>query len=155
MNASEALVAHTWNPSYSGGTDQEGWGSKPAQANSSARPHLKKPFTKTGLVEQLKVKALSSSPSTTKKKKKKKRMLLKVGAAMKVGEQVRMFYRSCRQEWLLWGNRSRLWQSWVMWLENAFGALDRLPTSLYQEHFLPPPPQKRNSSLSTALRPQN
>jgi hypothetical protein len=36
------------------------------------RPYLekKKPFTKIGLVEWLKVKALSSSPSTTKKKKK-------------------------------------------------------------------------------------
>jgi hypothetical protein len=32
---------------------------------------LKKPFTKIGLVEWLKVKALSSSPSTTTKKKKK------------------------------------------------------------------------------------
>jgi hypothetical protein len=34
------------------------------------RPYLKKPFTKIGLVEWLKVKALSSSPSTTKEKKK-------------------------------------------------------------------------------------
>jgi hypothetical protein len=34
------------------------------------RPYLKKPFTKIGLVEWLKVKALSSSPSTAKKKKK-------------------------------------------------------------------------------------
>jgi hypothetical protein len=34
------------------------------------RPSLKKPFTKIGLVEWLKVKALSSSPSTTKKKEK-------------------------------------------------------------------------------------
>jgi ribosomal protein S21 len=32
---------------------------------------LKKAFTKIGLVEWLKVKALSSSPSTAKKKKKK------------------------------------------------------------------------------------
>jgi hypothetical protein len=31
------------------------------------RPYLEKPFTKIGLVEWLKVKALSSSPSTTKK----------------------------------------------------------------------------------------
>jgi hypothetical protein len=30
------------------------------------RPYLKKPFTKIGLVEWLKVKALSSSHSTTK-----------------------------------------------------------------------------------------
>jgi hypothetical protein len=35
----------------------------------SARPYLKKPLTKIGLVEWLKVKALSSSPSTAKKKK--------------------------------------------------------------------------------------
>jgi hypothetical protein len=34
------------------------------------RPYLREPFTKTGLVEWLKVKALSSSPSTAKKKKK-------------------------------------------------------------------------------------
>jgi hypothetical protein len=42
---------------------------KPAQANSSSRPYLKKPFTKIGLVEWLQVKALSSSPNTEKKKK--------------------------------------------------------------------------------------
>jgi hypothetical protein len=30
------------------------------------RPYLKKPFTKIGLVEWLKVKALSSNPSNTK-----------------------------------------------------------------------------------------
>jgi hypothetical protein len=30
-----ALVAHTCNPSYSGGRDQEDLGSKPAQANTS------------------------------------------------------------------------------------------------------------------------
>jgi hypothetical protein len=65
-----APVAHACNPSYSGGRDQEDYGSKPAQANSSVRPYLEKSFTKVGLVEWLKVKALSSSPSTTKKKKK-------------------------------------------------------------------------------------
>jgi hypothetical protein len=37
------------------------------------RPYLKKPFIKIGLVEWLKVKALSSSPSTGKKKKKSSR----------------------------------------------------------------------------------
>jgi hypothetical protein len=36
------------------------------------RPYLEKTFTKIRLVEWLKVKALSSSPSTTKKKKRKK-----------------------------------------------------------------------------------
>jgi hypothetical protein len=34
------------------------------------RPFLEDPFTKVGLVEWLKVKVLSSSPSTAKKKKK-------------------------------------------------------------------------------------
>jgi hypothetical protein len=66
-------VAQTCNPSYSGGRDQEDHGSKPAQAHSSARPYLKKPFKKIGQVECLKVKTLSSSPSTTKEKKKKKK----------------------------------------------------------------------------------
>jgi hypothetical protein len=35
-------VAHVCNPSYSGGRDQEDRGSKPDQANSSARPYLEK-----------------------------------------------------------------------------------------------------------------
>jgi hypothetical protein len=38
------------------------------------RPYLKKSFTKTGLVEWLKVKALSLSPSPAKKKKKEEEM---------------------------------------------------------------------------------
>jgi hypothetical protein len=63
-------VAHACNPSYSGSRDQKDFGSKPSWANISARPYLKKPFTKIGLVEWLKVKVLSSSPSTAKKKKK-------------------------------------------------------------------------------------
>jgi hypothetical protein len=45
---------------------------KPAQANSSTRPYLEKPFTKIRLLEWLKVKDLISSPSTAKKKKKRK-----------------------------------------------------------------------------------
>jgi hypothetical protein len=61
------LVAHTCNPSYSGGREQEDQGSKPAQANSSVRPYRETPFTKIGLVEWLKVKALSSSPQYHKK----------------------------------------------------------------------------------------
>jgi hypothetical protein len=61
-----ALVAHTCNPSYSGGRDQEDQGLKTAQANSSRDPILKKTITKKGLVEWLKVQALSLNPSTTK-----------------------------------------------------------------------------------------
>jgi hypothetical protein len=57
-------MAHACSSSYSRGRDQEDPGLKPAQTNSSARPYLEKPFTKIGLVEWLKVKAMSSSPST-------------------------------------------------------------------------------------------
>jgi hypothetical protein len=39
-------------------------GLKPAQANSSLTPYLKKPFTKIGLAKWLKVKALSASPKS-------------------------------------------------------------------------------------------
>jgi hypothetical protein len=38
--------------------------------NGFSRPYLKKPFTKIGLLEWLKVKALSSSSTTEKKKKR-------------------------------------------------------------------------------------
>jgi hypothetical protein len=38
------LVAHTCNPSYSEGRDQEDRGSKPAQANSSTRSCIIKPL---------------------------------------------------------------------------------------------------------------
>jgi hypothetical protein len=62
-------VAQVCNPSYSEGRDWEDRGSKPAWAE---RPYLKKSFTKLGLVEWLKVKALSSSPTTRKKKTRKK-----------------------------------------------------------------------------------
>jgi hypothetical protein len=54
------------NPSYSGGRDQENHGSEPAWANRS-RDLSQNPFIKIGVVEWLKVKALSSSLSTTKK----------------------------------------------------------------------------------------
>jgi hypothetical protein len=61
---SQALVAHACNPSYSGGRGQENCGLKPQD------PILKKPITKVGLVECLKVLALSSKPRTTKKTSK-------------------------------------------------------------------------------------
>jgi hypothetical protein len=59
-------VSHACNPSHSGYRDQEDYGLKPARTNSS-RPYLEKPFTKIGLVEQLKVKALNLRPSTENK----------------------------------------------------------------------------------------
>jgi hypothetical protein len=45
-----ALVVHTYNPSYSGGRDQENQVSRPAWANSSQDPISEKPITKKGLV---------------------------------------------------------------------------------------------------------
>jgi hypothetical protein len=39
-------VAHTHNPSYSGGRDQEDHGSKPAQANTLQDPISKNPSQK-------------------------------------------------------------------------------------------------------------
>jgi hypothetical protein len=53
--SSQAAMTHACNPSYSGDRNQEDHGSKPAQANSSQDPILKKPITKKGLVEWLKV----------------------------------------------------------------------------------------------------
>jgi hypothetical protein len=46
-------VAHAYNPRYLGGSQFEA-----ALANSSVITYLKKPFTKIGLVEWPKVKAL-------------------------------------------------------------------------------------------------
>jgi hypothetical protein len=43
-----APVAHTCNPSYSGGRDKEDHGSKPARANSSRDPISKIRNTKKG-----------------------------------------------------------------------------------------------------------
>jgi hypothetical protein len=72
LTVSWVLMAHACNlPSYLAGRDQEDRSSQPAQANSSRDPISKKPFTKIGLLEWLKMKSLNSSPSTTKRKKKK------------------------------------------------------------------------------------
>jgi hypothetical protein len=66
----QALVAHTCNPSYSGGRDQEDRSLKPARENNFQDPISKKPITDKGLMEWLKVEALSSNPSTAKHKNK-------------------------------------------------------------------------------------
>jgi hypothetical protein len=42
-------VAHAYNPSFSGGRDQEDHGSKPAQANNSQDPISKKKKSKPSL----------------------------------------------------------------------------------------------------------
>jgi hypothetical protein len=55
VGMSLALVAHSGNPNYSGGRDQEDCGSKPAWENSSTRPYFEKTLHKKGLVKWLKV----------------------------------------------------------------------------------------------------
>jgi hypothetical protein len=53
---SQALVAHAYNPSYSGGRDQEDRGSVPVLANSlRERSYLKKTLHKKELVKWFKV----------------------------------------------------------------------------------------------------
>jgi hypothetical protein len=52
---SQVPVAHAYNPSYSGGRDQEDGGSKPAGGNSSQAPSLKNNLHNKGLMEWLKV----------------------------------------------------------------------------------------------------
>jgi hypothetical protein len=48
-----ALVAHVYNPSYSGGRDQKDCFSKPAKVNSFQDPILKSPYeNKAGGVAQ-------------------------------------------------------------------------------------------------------
>jgi hypothetical protein len=64
------LVAHSCNPSYSGGRHQEDPGLKPACANSSQDPILKKPITHTKKGRWLTLYVLSSNPRTGKKKLK-------------------------------------------------------------------------------------
>jgi hypothetical protein len=48
------LVGYVYNPSYSGGRDQQNHGSKPAQAKCSQDPILKNNQHKQGLAEGLK-----------------------------------------------------------------------------------------------------
>jgi hypothetical protein len=61
-------VAHTYNPVYSGGRDQEDHNSKPAQANSSQDPISKIPNTKkaVGIVQGI---GPEFKPQYCKKKK--------------------------------------------------------------------------------------
>jgi hypothetical protein len=65
------LVAHSYNPSYCGGRDQQDPGSKPVQADISRgqNSQYKRLLPVTQKVEHLpsKRKALSSNPSTSKK----------------------------------------------------------------------------------------
>jgi hypothetical protein len=62
---------------------------KPALANSSSRPYLEKPFTKIGLVEWLKVKALSSRPLPQKKKEEEEKSQCDGYYKKKISRQVK------------------------------------------------------------------
>jgi hypothetical protein len=71
--SSQAPIAHAYNPNYSGGSDQEVRGLKPAQANSSARPYLEKNLHRKGLVEGSRYRPRVQNPVPQKKKKKEKK----------------------------------------------------------------------------------
>jgi hypothetical protein len=102
---SQVSVSHACNPSYSEGSDQEDCSWKSAGANRFSRSYLEKPFTKIGLVEWFKVKALSSNPSTTKIKKRKKREINHLNRQFMIPrlsewccpsrEKVGLAYRTC------------------------------------------------------------
>jgi hypothetical protein len=66
----QAPVAHACNPSYSGGRDQEDRGSRPPRKIVPRDPYSKKPFTKKGLVEWLKVVSEFKPQYCSKKKKR-------------------------------------------------------------------------------------
>jgi hypothetical protein len=68
IRISQALVAHACNPSYSRRQRLRGLQFEASPGKQFARLYLEKPYhKKIGLVEWLKVKTPSSSPSTTKK----------------------------------------------------------------------------------------
>jgi hypothetical protein len=69
-------VAHTCNPSYSGGRHQEDHGSKPA--NSSQDPISKKPITKKRRRGSTKLEALNTNPRAAKKKKKTRGLIFRI-----------------------------------------------------------------------------
>jgi hypothetical protein len=66
----QAPLAHTCNLSYSGSRNQEDHSSKPAQANSSPDPVLKKPFTKKSWWSGLRWRPWVQTSVLEKKKKK-------------------------------------------------------------------------------------
>jgi hypothetical protein len=69
-STSRVPVAHTYNPSYSGGGDQEDLGLKPARANSSWDPVSNKPITEKGWQGGSTCRPLVQTPVPQKKKKK-------------------------------------------------------------------------------------
>jgi hypothetical protein len=82
------LVAHAYNPSNKGGRDRRiTVGGQPRQIIHETLSQKKKNHKK-GLVEWLKVWALSSSPRTAKKKKRKKNLtvfLIRCGTSSQEG----------------------------------------------------------------------
>jgi hypothetical protein len=65
-------MAHAYNPSCSGGRDQEDYSSKPAWVNILGDPISKKPFTKKGWWSDSKCRPEFKCHHQKKKKKKKK-----------------------------------------------------------------------------------
>jgi hypothetical protein len=70
-------VAHAYNPSYSGGRDQEVLCSKSTQANSLRDPILKNPITKKSWWSGLRGVGCEFKPQFHKKKKIRKKEITK------------------------------------------------------------------------------
>jgi hypothetical protein len=68
-----ACVAHTWNPNYSGGRDQEDHGLKSAQPNRLQDPILKKPITIKDWWSDSRCRPWVQTPAPQKKKKERKK----------------------------------------------------------------------------------
>jgi hypothetical protein len=76
----QKLVAHAYNPSYSGGRNQEDRDSKPARANSSRDPISEKPFTKKGVGGVAQGVGSEFKPQYQKKEKKKLNILVNLNS---------------------------------------------------------------------------
>jgi hypothetical protein len=90
---SQALVAHTCNPSHSGGRDQEDYGLKLAQANGSRDPILKNPITKNwagGVVQGV-------SPEFKNQYCKKKKEKFRAGDMVQAAESLPS---KCTRSWV-------------------------------------------------------
>jgi hypothetical protein len=70
----QALVAHTCNPSYSGGRDQEDHSLKPTQGN-----HLRDPISKIPNTKRAQGVGPEFKPQYCKKKERKKKPITKWG----------------------------------------------------------------------------
>jgi hypothetical protein len=88
---SRTSVAHACNLSYWGVRDQEDCSSKPARANSSARPYLEKPFTKIGWWSGSRCRPWVQTPVPPKTEIKEKEVIGRSHAQASLCPQLKVF----------------------------------------------------------------